>query len=134
MEDINLLLNICMFLCSVGFLGAGAYIIKRGRNLRQYGLVREAAVVRFDLQNKSMAPVLEYLTASGLQQVKSRFSGSRFFFPFNEGETVRIFYDQANFKRFHIEGDRVPAFLAGIMITLGIVAVQVMVAMNLIIF
>lgn len=135
MEDINLLLNICMFLCGVGLVGAGAYIIQRGRKLRQYGLVREAVVVRFDPQSsRTTAPVLEYMTASGLHQVKSRFSGNRFFFPFNQGDTVRIFYDQANFKRFYIEGDRVPAFLAALMIALGIITLQVMAAMNLVVF
>lgn len=134
MENINLLLHAGLLLCGAGFIGMGLYIILRCRKLRQHGLVREAVVVFSQGRSKGAAPTLEYITANGAHQVRSRFPRLRPLFPFKEGDSVRIFYDQSNFKRFYIEGDRVPTLLALLMLLLGGVAVHAAVGVSLELF
>ena len=130
MGNATMLLNACLLLCGAGFIGMGLYIILRCRKLRQHGLVREAVVVCPQGRSRGCAPTLEYITANGTHQVRSRFPWFRLLFPFEEGDSVRIFYDQSNFKRFYIEGDRVPALLALLMLALGGIAVHAAVGMN----
>ena len=125
----------CLMAGGTGFVGLGLYVILRCKKLKQTGLVREAVVnhpgrvfARAEYGGPAPAiatgPVLEYFTAQGKYQLKSRLFSSGLFFPFKDGDTVRIFYDTANFQRFYVEGDRVPALLAALFIGLGLVMLQ----------
>ena len=127
-----IVVHICLLLGGCAMIGAGLYIVRRCKKLRQTGLIREAVVCREQVSPPGNAqPVLEYHTAQGVFRLKSRYFGNSFLFPFEDGDTVRIFYDSDNFRRFHVEGDRVPAFLALLFIGLGLIALQVLMVLHL---
>jgi hypothetical protein len=79
----------------------------------------DALVVAFKNYGNSMAPIVEYNTGQGLLKVKSKYSGSRFFFPFKVGDTIRIKYNNENSKQFLIVGNCLTTVMWSILILMG---------------
>lgn len=131
--SIDIALHICLLLGGCAMIGAGVYIVLRCKRLRSTGLVREAVVCR---EGGGEAPgngttVLEYHTAQGKFQVRTRYFCGGLFFPFEAGDTVRIFYDSDDFRRFYVDGDRLPGLLSVLFIGLGLVMLQVLIVLHL---
>ena len=98
----------------------GTIFYIRERRLKIFGIETQTKVVKMENLGFKYRPILEYQTESGKVTVKNKTSSSKIFFPFNEGDTINIYYDSKNVKRYRFEKDRIWKFIIAMLLFGGI--------------